>query len=82
MVYLPGGSPANRWFPRGSLLDGAHHDLNEAGLLPVIKRLLHGAGFLQQQVSHALPVLHHVVALNQRVHQVCTMFMQLWRTGW
>ena len=63
--YLPGGAPTNRWLPGGSLLDGAHHDLNKAGLLPVIQGLLHGPRLLQQQVRHALPVLHHVIALNQ-----------------
>lgn len=63
--YLPGGSSTNRWLPCGSLFNGTHHDLNEAGLLPVIQGLLHGPWLLQQQICHTLPVLHHVVAFYQ-----------------
>merc|ERR1719308_818743 len=70
-------SSSNRWFSGGRLPDAAHHDLDKAGLLLVVQGLLGGARFLDQQIRHALPVLHHWIAFNQRIHQVTSMLMKL-----
>jgi hypothetical protein len=48
-----------------------------SGYLAVVERLLAGPRLLQQQVRHALPVLHHGIGLDQRVHQVRAVLVQL-----
>jgi hypothetical protein len=59
------------------LLDAADHDLDQAGLLLILKRFFPRSGFLKQQVRHALPVLHHWVRLDERVDQVGAVLVKL-----
>ena len=75
--HSAGRPAANRRVSRRRLTDATDHDLDERGLLAIIQILLFGPRLLDQQVRHALPVLHHGVALYQGVHEVGAVLMQL-----
>jgi hypothetical protein len=70
-------SAADWRFSGRRLLDAADHDLDEARLLPVLERLFARTGILEKQVSHALPVLHHRVGLDERVDEVRAVLVKL-----
>lgn len=75
--HFPVWSPADGRVPGGGLLDAADHELDEGRLLSVVKRFFLGPRLLEQQVRHALPVLHHGVAVDQGVDQVRAVHVQL-----
>ncbi|TRY76481.1 hypothetical protein TCAL_17003 [Tigriopus californicus] len=74
---LPGGTPTHWRFARGGLPDTTHHDFDQTRFLPILQRVFLRTRLLEQQVRHALPVLHHGVGLNERVHEVGPVFVEL-----
>ena len=59
------------------LLDAADHDFDERRFLVVLQCLLVWSWLFQQKVCHALPVLHHVVGLDEGVDQVGAVLVKL-----